>query len=291
MAVAPQHVVRKRFNALTRESYVDGAPTSAHVGQELIENDRWLTTQLRRTVFCQGFPIAQPMTLPQRTTWFLPPPVEHFVTPGTRNAKLVITASIPAAARIVVKVWTNTEPRFAVGEGEAEDRFRGGTTFDIIGDGTERTHTHTGQANAGDEMLFPLQSGSLESIQFGFRNLSRGDAANVAAVVTSRIISIDDGGGIVTVQNNALAGLPADLNGYTYSIHDTNEDPDEVVILRNDALSCDQDDLFKPARRIWNRRLLQGMDAKSAMDLLIYGAQAVSVQSISAFEHVRREVP
>lgn len=290
-AQAPRADVRKRFNALTRECYEDGAPTSTHVGKEMTENDRWLTTQLRRTIFCQGFPIAHPLTVPVRTAWYMPPVVEQFVTPGCQNGKLVITALIPLFVKLSVKVWTSTNPRFAINQGEAEDRFRGGSMFDLAGTGIETTYTegwvHGLQGER--EMLFPISGGAVDSVQFGFRNFSQGPAQAQVVLVSSLISDISDDGGTITVQAGALAALPVVLNGYTYDIYDNGND--RVIQWGEDALSCDQNATFKPARRIWDRRLVQGIDAKADLYLRIYGPQDLEIYSIAAFEHVRREVP
>jgi len=289
-AQAPRSLVRSRFNALTRECYEDGAPTSAHVGKEMIENDRWLETQLRRTIFNQGFPIAHPLLLPVSTSWYMPPVMEHFVTPGCQNGKLVITGKIPLSVKITVKIWTNTNARFAVAEGDAEDRFRGGTTYTIFGEGHEATYTEgwTHQEPL-TEMLFPLSGGTVEAVQFGFRNQSRDAGFGDLHLLTSQIVRIEDNGGTVVVQDEALAALPAQLNGYSFQVY--LPDTDEVLIRGREALACNSDDEFYPARRIWNRRLINGLDQKANVELRIFGPQALEIYSIAALEHVRREVP
>jgi hypothetical protein len=284
--------VRKAFNALTRECYEDGAPTSAHVGLEMIQNDRFLTTQLRRTIFNQGFPIAHPLALGVSNRWWMPPVIDHFTTPGTINGKLVITAKIPKQARLAVKIWTTSQPRYAVNQGEAEDRFRGGSTYDLIGTGGEYTYTMgwvDGQEGEW-EILFPLASGTVEGVQFGFRSFSRGVAGDGhVPIVSSVVSSISEDGTTITVQAGALAALPVQLPGYTFDLYDDAND--RVIIWGREALSCDQDDKFTPVDRIWDQRLINGIDAKADVYLRIYGTAELEVYSIAAFEHVRREVP
>ena len=215
---APRYTVRKYYNTLVRDCYQDGAPSSAFVGREMINNDRFLSTQLRRTVCNMGFTLSSGGTdasldLPISDEWRFAPPVEHMVTPGARNIKMVVTANIPQNMSLDLICYSSTRPRRVT-----NNAFSGGTLYTLSGTGAETTYTKSG-ANDGDELIAPAASGTTDRFQFGFRLNEQRALAEVDPVISTLISTAsEDGLTLITTAGLALAALPENLTGYSFGI-------------------------------------------------------------------------
>ena len=297
-AEAPRSGVRKYFNTLVRETYEDGAPTSAHLGLETVNNDRWLATQLRKTVINTAFTVSSSGTsalldFPLYTDWYLSPPVNHLVTAGTQNIKLVLTATIPTGVQVHVRCFCSRLPMLT----SEEDALSGGKTFILTGSGVETTYTKDG-SNNGNELLVPAVSGLMERFQFAFRVVDNRSLTDASAVVQSQLVSniSQDGLTITTSNGAALNGLPVDLSGYSYALTFTgiNMNP-QIAWGPTAAASCNQANQMNPALAIGGRSgeviIRNVVTGSPNYYLTIWEAASTSVYSFCAVEHVRREVP